>query len=168
MSTQTHKTALKSLIIFQCVHYLNYRWFQSMSCKEKWFFFFNFRLYFISHLNKKIEKIHDKVLAWVFLSAITDRFITNIQIMTSVRYWILKKNYISLKQFKSFSRFHKGQLVLFSPSFLLIAEKPYNTHSRDAQLSSQHEHGRINEQDAWLEVMATGLVRYMNIQEAWQ
>lgn len=53
--------------------------------------------------------------------------------------------------------FHKGQLVLLSPSFSLVAEKLYNTHSQDAQLSSQHEHGRINEQDAWLEVMATDL-----------
>lgn len=75
--------------------------------------------------------------------------------MTNVRHWILKKKYTSLKQYKSFITFHKGQLVLLSPSFSLIAEKPYNTHSQGAQLSSQHENGRINEQDAWLEVMAT-------------
>lgn len=35
---------------------------------------------------KNIEKIRDEMLAWVILSAITDNFTTNIQIMTGVRH----------------------------------------------------------------------------------
>lgn len=60
LSTETLKSAWKFLVVFQCAHYLSYRYVQSMGGVEKCYFSFLISGSILYYIYMKRLKIYDK------------------------------------------------------------------------------------------------------------